>query len=78
VDKHWFKKCSETKRPIAIHWKGHALQTIPVVLSAIWVASFLVRFMPGVNLSSSIPFLVFSMLAAAQGTKYYFYHEKMK
>ena len=78
VKDYWFERQNEDTRPVAIHWKGKMLETLPVVLSAICAVSFVLRLLPIVPVSEALPFFSFSVLAAAQGFKYYFYHEKTK
>ncbi len=75
---HWFEKKSDSKRPVAVHWKGHTLELITVALSAICAAAFVLRMLQPLTVSEALPFFAFALFAMAQGTKYYFYHEKTK
>lgn len=75
---YWFETQGENKRPTAIHWKGKAVEIAPVILSAVWVAASVARFIPSMNIGNALPFFSFSMFSFAQGVKYFFYHEKTK
>ena len=75
-ENHWFKKVEHRFRPVPIHWMGHALEMITVALSAVFAAAFVLRLVEPLNVTESLPFFAFASFAMAQGTKYYFYHEK--
>ncbi|MBC7398019.1 MAG: hypothetical protein H7333_11300 [Bdellovibrionales bacterium] len=75
---HWFENRKDSKRPVAVHWKGHTLEVLTVAFSAVCAAAFVLRMLEPITIPEAIPFFAFSLFAMAQGTKYYFYHEKTK
>ena len=75
---HWFEKRANSKKPVAVHWKGHTLEMMTVAFSAVCAAAFVLRMIQPLTVSEALPFFAFALFAMAQGTKYYFYHEKTK
>jgi hypothetical protein len=75
---HWFEESSISGKLVAIHWKGRVFETLPIVFSALWVATTIARFIPTMHVSDASAFFTFAFFAFAQAAKYYFYHEKSR
>ena len=77
-EEYWFEKQEDRVHPIAVHWKGRVLEFIPLAISALFGAILAVKWIQGLPISTFVLSTVFAFFSAAQGVKYYFYHEKTK